>query len=269
MSGFDPEWLALREPIDHRSRNRAVAEAALKHFDGRSAVNVIDLGCGTGSNFRALQGGLPPQQNWRLIDHDSVLLAVARDRLAASVVDSITTRSIQFVLADLAKDVEQLIEGPVDLVTAAALFDLVSNEWLARFAQVLAQRSLPLYAVLTYNGHTKWQPATSVDTEIMAEFHAHQRRDKGFGAAAGPQSAALLCEFLRAEGYHIMVGDSPWILTPTDSDLVDRLVSGIAAAVAETERLAPDTIDAWRRARFQFTSCEIGHIDVFAYRPGR
>ena len=51
MSGFSPEWLALREPIDHRSRNAELASSLSARFQQRSAVEVVDLGCGTGSNL--------------------------------------------------------------------------------------------------------------------------------------------------------------------------------------------------------------------------
>ena len=53
MSGFSADWLTLREPADHRARNPALVEALARHLGGR-AVRVTDLGCGTGSNLRAL-----------------------------------------------------------------------------------------------------------------------------------------------------------------------------------------------------------------------
>ena len=83
MSGFDPAWLSLREPVDHRSRNAALLEAVAARFAGRDAIAVVDLGCGTGSNLRALAASLPRRQSWRLVDRDPALLGAARERLAA------------------------------------------------------------------------------------------------------------------------------------------------------------------------------------------
>ena len=53
MSAFPADWLDLREPVDHRSRNQALAQALARHFDGWRPLTVVDLGCGTGSNLRA------------------------------------------------------------------------------------------------------------------------------------------------------------------------------------------------------------------------
>ena len=78
MSGFSAEWLALREPADHASRNRSVAGGLAGYFGNRDSVVVVDLGCGTGSNLRATSQLLPDRQSWTLVDYDLDLLAAAR-----------------------------------------------------------------------------------------------------------------------------------------------------------------------------------------------
>jgi trans-aconitate methyltransferase len=83
MSGFSAEWLALREPADRRARSRALVAELRSVFAGRDTAAVIDLGCGTGSNLRALAASLPRRQSWRLVDRDPALLSAARERLAA------------------------------------------------------------------------------------------------------------------------------------------------------------------------------------------
>ena len=81
MSGFSPEWLALREPVDHRSRDAGLAARVTARFAGRPSVTVTDLGCGSGSNLRATWALLPADQSWTLVDYDARLLAAARQRL--------------------------------------------------------------------------------------------------------------------------------------------------------------------------------------------
>jgi len=83
MSGFDPEWLDLREGVDHRSRNRKLERALAKHFDGWRPTTVVDLGCGTGSNLRATAPLLGPEQHWTLVDYEQALLDAAAVRLTA------------------------------------------------------------------------------------------------------------------------------------------------------------------------------------------
>ena len=50
MTGFSPEWLALRAPADARAR----AGSLLPDISGRRKVKVIDLGAGSAGNFRFL-----------------------------------------------------------------------------------------------------------------------------------------------------------------------------------------------------------------------
>ena len=81
MTGFSAAWLALREPADHRARNAAVRDAAIAHLAGKAAPRLVDLGCGSGSNLRALAPYLPSGQIWRLVDADPLLLQAARQAL--------------------------------------------------------------------------------------------------------------------------------------------------------------------------------------------
>src|SRR6516164_2097662 len=82
MSEFSPAWLALREPVDHRSRSLELAQALAARFQQRSELTVVDLGCGTGSNMRATAPLFTDVQNWTLVDHDRRLLDAARGALS-------------------------------------------------------------------------------------------------------------------------------------------------------------------------------------------
>ena len=275
MSGFDPAWLDLREDADHRARNRHVLAACVAHFAGHEHLRVVDLGCGSGSNLRALAPHLPARQSWRLVDHDSVLLDAARDRLArwAEAAEAAgggalrllrdgRTIDVEFAQADLARDAAGAIAG-ADLVTAAALFDLVSERWMSDFVSSVAATRTPFYTALTYDGVETWSPPDARDGEMLAAFHAHQARDKGFGPAAGPRATDILARLFAAQGYAVTQGDSPWRLTRDDRALVDALADGVAGACAETGLVDQRTIIEWRAVRRQ-AQVEIGHIDMFA-----
>lgn len=275
MTGFSAEWLALREPFDHRARNAQLREAVTAHFAQRDQIAIVDLACGAGSNLRGLAPYLPLRQTWRLVDHDPCLLAAAKDALIAWA-DALECsdplillkgdRRVEVVFAgiDLVAAPGSVLDYGADLVTSAAFFDLVSSAWIRAFCAELARRKQPLYAILTYSGEEVWLPPHPDDVTILSAFHQHQGRDKGFGPAAGPRGALLLREALEAQGYRVAAEPSPWRLTAADYLLVEALADGIAAAAAETGSAPAAMVANWRDARRRATGCEIGHSDLFA-----
>src|SRR3546814_18266759 len=77
---FDADWLSLRAPADEAARSSDLTgrfgEALLRR--GGGAVRIVDLGSGTGANFRFLAPRLAAlgasAQSWRLVDRDENLL---------------------------------------------------------------------------------------------------------------------------------------------------------------------------------------------------
>lgn len=276
MSGFDPGWLALREPADHAARNGHVAQKVRQHFAGRASLTLVDLGCGTGSNLRALAPLLPPRQHWHLIDGDAALLAAARRSLAGWADGARETGtglhlakdgaeiSVSFECADLtARDLHFHDIAP-DLVTAAALLDLVSREWLEGLVAAAARRRAALYAVLTYDGRARWRPEAPLDARIVAAFNRHQRGDKGFGPALGPIAGNTFSAVLAEHGYRCWLGDSPWRLGAGERPLAGALSASFAAAAAEIEPEMAEAFAAWARDRADAGNVMIGHTDIFA-----
>ena len=281
MSGFSTEWLALREPVDHRSRSSALQTRLVGELGRRagargSALRVLDLGCGAGSNLRALAPALPGEQHWTLVDHDPALLRAARATIAGwanAVIEDDEQLTIDkdgkrivitFLQCDLASDFETLLASQPDLVTAAALFDLVSAQWIGQFCDRI---SSVFYTVLTYSGVEHWTPPHDADAGVLRAFHAHQTTDKGFGVAAGPGATALLRDRLAGRGFVVEQAPSPWILGAQDRPLMQALCTGSAGAVSETGMVPPAELSAWLAAHLQATRCEIGHWDLLAVPP--
>jgi len=167
---FSAGWLTLREPYDRRARNAAVLGALGKWAVQRSSVAVVDLACGLGSTLRGVTERLPKRQSWRLVDNDLSLLARAGD------LERPPDLTVTPVPVDLARDLEAALDGPVELVTTSALLDLVSHEWLERFATEAAARRLPVYAALSYDGLATLDPVDELDSAVIDAVNQHQRR---------------------------------------------------------------------------------------------
>jgi hypothetical protein len=277
MSGFSPDWLALREPVDHRSRNQALLSRLAARFGEREDILVVDLGAGAGSNFRAVTPLLPTRQHWILIDHDPALLAAARktivqwadsSRAVASGLEASRggkSLSIEFRRADLAAEPAAWDDVSPDLVTAAALFDLASESWIERFVAALVRARLPLYTALNHDSVAEWAPPHLDDRRMKDAFERHFGRDKGFGPSAGSRASKLIADKLASAGYEIERGRSDWRLEPADRKLIAMLAEGWAGAAGETGGVPAAAIADWLAARkAEGVSCLVRHEDFLA-----
>jgi hypothetical protein len=264
---FSEQWLTLREPHDVAARNGKVLDAVGAAFVKHSAINVVDLACGTGSTFRAVSLVLPPRQNWRLVDNDLSLLARAKPVAASSEIN-VTTVPI-----DLQRDLELVLDGAVDLVTTSAFLDLVSEQWLERLITEIAARRLPFYAAINYDGRASCEPADPFDQTVVKAVNRHQLTDKGFGSSLGPGAAAKAIGLLQRLDYKVIQGQSDWVLGRADGEMQTEILSGWAAAAREMDDAAVSEIGAWlarRRALISTgrSSMRVGHVDFFA-RPAK
>jgi len=263
MSGFSATWLALREPHDVRARNVEVLAAVTASFKQHHTIHIADLACGTGSTMRALSPLLAARQEWRLVDNDIALLS------EADATTSLERVAATAVALDLNRSLDGALERPIDLVTASALLDLVSETWLERLAAMLAARSIPFYAALSYDGRIELTPRDSYDAAIIAAVNAHQRTDKGFGPALGPSAAIFVITHFQSHGYSLVHGNSDWFIGSNDCEMQLEVLSGWAGAAVDTGKLTAADTDAWLMRRkgaiaAGLSSIRVGHVDVFA-----
>lgn len=247
--GFSADWLALREPADHAARDAGLLARAARI--ARRADVIVDLGCGTGSTRRAFGSAVPAAMQWRMVDGDAALLALAGG---------------EGHCLDL-RDLAALPLAGAGLVTASALLDLVSEPWLAGLVARLAAEGLPFYAALSYDGVMEWTPAHDADAAVRAAFNRHQGGDKGFGPALGPQAAVRAAAMLREAGFDVALAESPWRLGAVEDPLSRELIAGIGQAAREVG-LDADEVAAWTAARMTGSGGVIGHLDLLALPPG-
>jgi len=258
MGEFSAEWLALREPVDHLARSEPLTREVLRSL--RTEPAILDMACGTGSNFRYLSRR--PSllgADWLLVDHDAALLT----RVPAS--PNLTIRRHDLRTLD-----EGLFAGR-SLITASALLDLVSESWLRVLATRCRDSAAAVLFALSYDGRMTCEPEDSGDATIRELVNRHQRTDKGFGAALGPDATARAIDVFGSLGYRVTTSASDWVLGATTSPraLQCQLIDGWAAAAAE---MAPDRsglIEDWRQRRLAHVSAArsiltVGHQDLGA-----
>jgi hypothetical protein len=288
VSGFSAEWLELREPFDAAARAPShVAELAV-HLDRSSKkapLEILDLGAGTGSNFRHLAPLIGGLQRWRLADNDSELLdaaiaateewagargaAARRARNTLSVGAGELACFVETELVDLADLVS--VELPVGgLVTAAALLDLVSRDWLETLAQRCRAARAAVAFALTYDGRTTAEPGEPEDTLVLSLFNRHQLLDKGFGPALGPGAAGAAEAAFLAQGYELRVAASDWVIGPTEHAMQLSLLDGWLGAALEISPKSKLALTSWherRRAHVLAGRSEliVGHVDLIGW----
>ncbi|WP_439518949.1 class I SAM-dependent methyltransferase [Hydrogenophaga sp.] len=269
---FSADWLGLREPFDAAARSRAAARlqldarlAALRPATG-TPWRVIDLACGTGANQRWLSPRLPGPQQWLMVDHDDALLR--RIPEPGEGVDVVRQR------LDLMASLETLPWHAAHLVTASALLDLVGEAWLHRLVAACARHRVALLMSLSVDGRHRWTPEAPGDGEVGLLFAAHQRRDKGLGAALGAKAVATLLPALRHAGYQVRQARSDWMVDgrrhTTDRHLMGSLIDGMADAAVEQAPERTDALRGWQSRRGELvaqTRLRVGHVDVLAW-PG-
>jgi len=254
-------WLALRESADAAARSRTLARAIADRLAHLSPVQVLDLGAGTGSNFRYLAPKLNGAQRWLLVDYDATLLAEASARVADR------TRATGYLVHTRRLDLDNLDHQEIfagrHLITASALLDLVSESWLEAVAAHCRSAGAAALFALNYNGQSRCAPAEPEDDVIRQLMNRHQKSDKGLGGvAAGPDAVDCAERYFSAAGYEVRREETNWVLNSGASELQRQLIKGWAHAA---EEMAPDEaamIRDWLARRLAHVDGGRSHVIV-------
>jgi hypothetical protein len=286
MASSLSEWLALREPADLGARSPALAHAVRGALAPHRPLRILDLATGTGSNVRYLIDRLPSSQSWLLVDRDPDLLAEVPARMASWAgslgydfrqVDGghllrrgRTECRIETRRLDLSSlDYPDIFAGR-HLVTASALLDLVSGRWLRQLAELCGRSGAAVLFALTYTGVSSCFPLEPEDDMIRDLMNRHQRNDKGFAPAAGPEAVQCAARCFDQAGYRVQRRGSDWVLTPDARELQTELMEGWAQAASEIAPQQSTWIQGWLTRRLihiaDGRSCvTVGHEDLVAW----
>lgn len=289
MSGFSAEWLALRETHDVAARSTQAVTTLRTCWNDSRTRRILDLATGTGANLRYLAPRLGGDQQWLLVDHDATLLAaVARhisnwaaaggrvfsaDGAACVIEGTGFSARVKCLRLDLSAEPLNLPLEGVDLVTASALLDLVSHDWLGRLSACCREAGSAMLFALTYDGRVQWRPPDGDDGLLRTLLNRHQETDKGFGPALGPKAAATAAALFTSLDYRIFRAAADWQIGGGDRAIQSVLINDWSTAARETAPSDVSRIDAWRRRRLGLVErgvsrLTVGHTDLLALPGG-
>ena len=284
MSGFDLDWLRLRNRFDEA----ALAPALAKRFaqEVGPQPRLLELGCGSGANLRHLAPQLGVRQSWLMLDRDESLLAAVEpetrawadqrgwlvaDRGGSGFLLEGEGREVHVQLrqADLAEEMDAVPWTEVDAVTGSALLDLTSGDWLDGLAAALLGHRLSALFVLSFDGRLRWRPTDPADREIEQAFRKHQTGDKGFGPAKGPDAPEYLARALRRPGWTVVSATSDWRIPPTERAMLEAMIGGVTTGACEAEPGRAKSCRAWAANRLAQAgsgrvALVVGHVDLLA-----
>ena len=258
MSGFSAQWLDLREPVDHRSRNVELGHRLARHFEGWRPITIVDLGCGTGSNLRATAPLLGPDQ---MLDAGRLRPGAARCRGRAS--DRLGRRrrqqdnrlilfkgakrlSVEFRRADIAGDLDGALGADRQSRHGVGLL----RPRLGRFHRPLRRRRGQAQGRLLHRADLRRRSA------LDARARGRRRHGRGLPRPSGARQglrrrrrpACTRTCWARPSPMPATAWtkpDSAWRLGDDDALLIADLARGFADAVRETGQVDAQLIADW------------------------
>lgn len=284
-------WLALREAHDWAARDASLVDALASRLPAAPRLRIVDLGTGTGSNLRYLLPRLPGRQEWLLVDTSPDVLRWLPERTAAWATacglrvepdgEGFAVRGegvdcrVRLRRQDLGLPLEPGLFQDRHLVTASALLDLVSDEWLRSLALQCRSAGAAALCSLTYNGETRFEPGEDGDELARDLLNEHQLRDKGLGGpAAGPAAHARAKHWFADAGFDVRDATTNWTVEATADAFQRELINGLAGASIEQRPDLAEVIRSWQARRLAHVEAGqsrvvVGHHDLVAWPRAR
>ncbi|MFB6101619.1 MAG: class I SAM-dependent methyltransferase [Haloplanus sp.] len=273
MSHADARYLESKRTVDDRALDRRVRDRLLAELP--DAPRVLEAGAGTGATVSRLLDWGVTAGHYRGVDRDAGVLDHARTRRAADCDADPTDDG--FRVGDLTVTFEQgdalaaFAGERADLVVAQAFLDLVSiPAALDAFAGALGPDGL-LYAPITFDGETVFQPDHPADEAVTAAYHEAIDAAPGRDAHAGRH---LLDRCRARDGDLLAVAASDWVVHPRDGTYPAderHFLATILELVADAVTGEVPDASAWLRTRRRQldagTLSYVAHGYDVLYRP--
>ena len=285
QTGFEIDWLNERFRFDNAARNKKVEQAFLEFASTKQNVILVDIGAGTGANCIYFVDKIPQNQNWLLVERDTRFLTPTIERLnnfasqkgydielgGHTVLLKKNNKIVEIqVINDSFFRLENLVDlKNVDVVLAAAVFDLLSENQLKSLVKTLFDNRCALLATMNYAGMT-FHPEIKIDRDFISVFEAHMNREQAFGRGLGKNVIDCLDHYFDALKSDYFKGESNWKLTSRDRKMHDFLFGFLDDSIHEMLQVQSDKneFEAWlneKRKNFEkhFLTIEVSHFDYF------
>jgi hypothetical protein len=280
----DVRYLEAKRTVDDRALDRRVRDRLLAALP--DAPRVLEAGAGTGVTVSRLRewgvGG-----RYRGVDRAEAVVERARERARdepgveladgaggdggdadATDEDGDAPLTVGFEVGDA---LSAFAGDAADLLVAQAFLDLVPlGEALSAFEAALSPGGL-LYAPITFDGGTIFQPDHPADDAVVAAYHDRIDARSGRDVRAGRHALDRLG---RRDGDLLAVGASDWVVRPRDGAypaderfFLSHILEFVERAVDVPER------DGWLAARRdQLSAGELTYVahgyDLLYRAPG-
>ena len=245
---FDKDWLNERYPFDVEARNKELQTKVLQHLEGKEKLVLVDVGSGTGSNCLYFVEKLLQNQKWYLIEQNEYLSNATIRRLKEyasyhkyeferkkkSIKITAITKTIEVVLInDSMLNLDALLDvTKIDLLTANAVFDLLSEEQIEQFSNIIINNKIPFYATLNYQNMTFF-PEDPFDDIFISIYNNHMERRQVFGKAMGKNAPQFILAIFEKENWLIDSLSSNWNVERDDIKMHYYLLNFMENALAE------------------------------------
>ncbi|NLV09547.1 methyltransferase domain-containing protein [Halomicrobium mukohataei] len=262
MDHATPRYLHAKESVDERARSGRVRDRLLAALP--DDPQIVDLGCGTGVTVSNLRRWGVDRGRYRGIDTAAPIVTHARAvrpeicrQTGATVsrdasgwtADGLDCR---FRVGEALASADEQFQDGADVVVAQAFLDLVDlDDALAAVRRALAPSGL-LYAPITFDGVTCFQPDHPDDEAVQRAYHAAIDTQPGRDSRAGRH----LLDRLRDRAV-LAVDSADWIVRPRDGTypaderyFLSQILSFVADALAESAVDGTDWLTT-RRAQLE------------------
>ncbi len=222
---FDPSWLDERFAFDSAARNEVVEETLLSFTGKKEQLTIVDIGSGTGSNAVYFFDKFPYQQQWYFLELDPLLLRYSLSRLGAIAaqrkmetdldlnslkVKGVTKKININTICDSFLEIDKLLDlKSVDVVTAGAVFDLLSVQQFEDFARLLHENGVALLSTLNYAGMS-FSDDDPLNNHYVDLYEQHMVRDQEYGHSLGKEVTNVMTDFYDKNKINYHIGKSVW-----------------------------------------------------------